>query len=104
MSQGCHLKSCHEKKKLHAQENQNTCYSDNGCFFLCLGTEGIDVAVDKASLRGRPLGRLSVGVGLPVGVAPELQGGGEGPLSEGSRLFSSDDILFDPNTFYLFPS
>ncbi len=62
-------------------------------FFLCLGTAGSGVAVDNASLRGRPRGRLSVGAGLPVGVAPELLGGGEGPLSEGSRLFSSDDIL-----------
>ncbi|XP_073705573.1 histone-lysine N-methyltransferase 2C [Garra rufa] len=56
-------------------------------------TYGGGVAVDNASLRGRPRGRLSVGAGLPVGVAPELLGGGEGPLSEGSRLFSSDDIL-----------
>lgn len=63
-------------------------------FFLCLDTDGSGGAVDNASLRGRPRGRLSVGAGLPVGVAPELLGGGEGPLSEGSRLFSSDDILW----------
>ncbi len=64
-------------------------------FFLCLGTAASGVAVDNASLRGRPRGRLSAGAGLPEGVAPELLGGGEGPLSEGSRLFSSDDILWE---------
>ncbi len=52
-------------------------------FFLCLGTAGSGVAVDNASLRGRPRGRLSVGAGLPVGVAPELLGGGEGPCQRG---------------------
>ncbi len=48
----------------------------------------------EASLRGRPRGRLSEGAGLPEGVAPALLRGGDGPCSEGSRLLSSDDILY----------
>lgn len=55
-------------------------------FFLCLG-------VDPASFRGRPLGRLSFWAGLPAGVATDPPAGGEDPLSEESRIFSSDDIL-----------
>lgn len=62
-------------------------------FFLDLDAGPGRGAVDTASLRGRPRGRLSVEAGLPVGVAPVLPGGGDGPLSEVSRLLSSDDIL-----------
>lgn len=65
-------------------------------FLLDLGVG----ATEEASLRGRPRGRLSEGAGLPEGVAPALLRGGDGPCSEGSRLLSSDDILYkDTNTY-----
>lgn len=67
-------------------------------FFLGLVAGTGRGAVDTASFRGRPRGRLSVGAGLPVGVAPVLPGGGDDPLSEVSRLLSSDDILREKNT------
>lgn len=51
--------------------------------------------MDPTSFRGRPLGRLSLWAGLPVGVATDPPAVGEGPLSEESRIFSSDDILME---------
>lgn len=66
------------------RENRRCAY-----FLLDLGV----TVTEEASLRGRPRGRLSKGAGLPEGVAPALLRGGDGPCSEGSRLFSSDDIL-----------
>lgn len=57
------------------------------------GAWGAMVVVVAASLRGLPLGRLSVWAGLPVDVAPALTEGSEGPWSEGSTVLSSDDIL-----------
>lgn len=67
-------------------------------FFLFLdvddgGAWGRMAAAAAASLRGLPRGRLSAWAGLSVDVGPALLEGGEGPWSEGSTVFSSDDIL-----------
>lgn len=79
---------------------QTPSHENRTCSYFLLDL-GVGVT-ELASLRGRPRGRLSEGAGLPEGVAPALLRGGDGPCSEGSRLLSSDDILYkDKNTSIL---
>lgn len=75
---------------------QTPSHGNRTCSYFLLDL-GVGVT-ELASLRGRPRGCLSEGAGLPEGVAPALLRGGDGPCSEGSRLLSSDDILYKDKT------